>query len=435
VERTRINHLEQQGGNLEQRLQRLDEELGRLDDSQLLSEITALEADENRQKGEADTLHGQLDQAVELINQQREKNSQTANSLDQARADFQSKKGRLASLEALQQASLGQQDEGVEWLEKRQLSDAKRLAQEIKVEPRWQQAVELVLGFHLQAVCVDDIGRFNEQLAQLEKGALAFWDTRARTGDEYPAGEDTLLSKVASPWNLQSLLGGVKLADTVHDAFARRQGLKAGETLVTPDGFWLGPDWLRVSRESDENAGVLAREEELRNLKQTLVEQERNVSELAADLEQGREALRQSEHSREQAQAGYNRLNRALSEIRASLSGKRTRADHLRQRREQLQHEQQEIADQINNDKELMEETRLRLHEALEAIENLGSRRESLVKQRDALRDRVAEAREHLNQQRSSTHEVALRMESMRTVHTSLTQNLERAGSQLTKLT
>ncbi|MES9828940.1 MAG: chromosome segregation protein SMC [Candidatus Thiodiazotropha sp.] len=435
VERTRINHLEQQGGNLEQRLQRLDEELGRLDDSQLLSEITALESDENRQKSEADTLHEQLDQAVELINQQRDKNSQTANDLDQARADFQSNKGRLASLEALQQAALGQQDEGVEWLEKRQLSDAKRLAQEIKVEPRWQQAVELVLGFHLQAVCLDDICRFNEQLAQLEKGALAFWDSRVRTGDENPAGEDSLLSKVTSPWNLQSLLGGVKLADTVHDAFARRQGLKAGETLVTPDGFWLGPDWLRVSRESDENAGVLAREEELRNLKQTLVEQERNVSELAADLEQGREALRQSEYSREQAQAGYNRLNRALSEIRASLSGKRTRADHLRQRREQLQHEQREIADQINNDKELMEETRLRLHEALEAIENLGSRRESLVKQRDALREQVAEAREHLNQQRSSTHEVALRVESMRTAHTSLTQNLERAGSQLTQLT
>ncbi|MEW8027628.1 MAG: chromosome segregation protein SMC [Candidatus Thiodiazotropha sp.] len=435
VERTRINHLEQQGGNLERRLQRLDEELGRLDDSQLLGEITALESDENRQKSEADALHGQLDQAVELINQQREKNSQTANRLDRARADFQSNKGRLASLEALQQAALGQLDEGVEWLEKSQLSGAKRLAQEIKVEPRWQQAVELVLGFHLQAVCVDDIGQLHEQLSQLEKGALTFWDTRVGTGHDYIAGEDSLLSKVTSAWRLESLLGGVKLADTVHDALARRQGLKAGETLVTPDGFWLGPDWLRVSRESDENAGVLAREEELRNLKQTLVEREDNVSELVAALEQGRESLKQSEHSREQAQAGFNRLNRALSEIRASLSGKRTRADHLRQRREQLQHEQQEIADQINNDKELMEETRLRLHEALEAIENLGSRRESLVKLRDELRERVAEARERLNQQRASTHEMALRVESMRTAHTSLTQNLQRAGSQLAQLT
>jgi chromosome segregation protein len=435
VERTRINHLEQQGGNLDRRLQRLDEELGRLDDSQLLTEITALEADENRHKSEADNLHNQLDQAVALINQQREKNAQTANSLDKARADFQTNKGRLASLEALQQAALGQQDDGVEWLEKSQLSDAKRLAQEIKVEPRWQQAVELVLGFHLQAVCVDGIDRIQQQLGELKKGSLAFWDTRAPSGEGNIAPQESLLAKVKSPWNLQSLLGGIKLADNIHDALARQQGLGVDETLVTPDGLWLGPDWLRVSRDSDENAGVLAREEELRDLKQTLIEHEAKVAELATILEQGRESLKQSEHDREQAQASFNQLNRALSEVRASLSGKRTRAEHLRQRREQLQHEHQEIAEQIQNDKELMEETRLRLHEALDAIENLGSRRESLVKQRDELRDQVAEARERLNQQRSSTHEVALRVESMRTAHTSLTQNLQRAGSQLTQLT
>jgi chromosome segregation protein len=435
VERTRINHLEQQGGNLERRLQRLDEELGRLDDSQLLSQITVLENDENRLKSEADALHGQLDQAVERITQQREQNNQITNQLDQARADFQSGKGRLASLEALQQAALGQQDEGVDWLENCQLSDAKRLAQAIQVEPRWQQAVELVLGFHLQAVCVEDIKQLKEPLGQLEKGTLAFWDTHAQSEEVDPGANLTLLSQVRSPWNLQSLLGGVNLAENIHEALDRRQGLKPGETLVTPDGVWLGRDWLRISRESDENAGVLAREEELRNLKQTLVEQEHTVDELATTLEQGRESLKQSEHNRELAQASFNQLNRSLSEINASLSGKRTRADHLRQRREQLQHEQQEIAEQIQNDKELMEETRLRLHDALEAIENLGSRRESLVKQRDVLHEQVSEAREKLNQQRASTHEVALRVESMRTAHTSLTQNLQRAGSQLTQLT
>jgi chromosome segregation protein len=435
VERTRINHLEQQGGNLEKRLQRLDEELGRLDDSQLLSEITDLETDEHHRKGEADTLHGRLDQAVDLINRQRENNSQTANRLDQARADLQSNKGRLSSLEALQQAALGQQgNEAVEWLERQQLNGAQRLAQEIKVEPRWQQAVELVLGFHLQAVCVDDFDRFRDQLPQLEKGAISFWDTRAESAQGYPGAEDSLLSKVTSPWNMASLLGRIRLAENLHDALARRLGLGDGETVVTPDGYWLGSDWLRVSRESDENAGVLAREEEIRNLKQLVVEQEQGVAELAEELEQGRERLKQSEHDREQAQAGFNQVNRMLSEIRANLSGKRTRADHLRQRREQLQQEQREIAEQISSDKALMEETRLRLHEALEAIESLGSRRESLVKRRDELREQVAQARERLNHQRSSTHEVALRVESMRSAHTALKQNLERAGSQLTQL-
>ncbi|MES9929120.1 MAG: chromosome segregation protein SMC, partial [Candidatus Thiodiazotropha sp. 6PDIVS] len=52
----------------------------------------------------------------------------------------------------------------------------------------------------------------------------------------------------------------------------------------------------------------------------------------------------------------------------------------------------------------------------------------------DDLRTQVTEAREKLNQQRTSTHQRELQVESMRTVHTSLTQNLERARSQLNHL-
>ncbi|MEW8208073.1 MAG: chromosome segregation protein SMC, partial [Candidatus Thiodiazotropha taylori] len=61
--------------------------------------------------------------------------------------------------------------------------------------------------------------------------------------------------------------------------------------------------------------------------------------------------------------------------------------------------------------------------------------RESLVQRRDDLRTQVSEAREKLNQQRTATHQRELQVESMRTVHTSLTQNLQRARSQLEQLT
>ncbi|MEJ2620173.1 MAG: AAA family ATPase, partial [Candidatus Thiodiazotropha sp.] len=98
VERTRINHLEQQGSNLERRLQRFDEELSRLDDSRLLGEIGELETEESGQKESLEILHNQLSEMVEQINHQRETNNQQANQLDQARAELQSNKGRQASL-------------------------------------------------------------------------------------------------------------------------------------------------------------------------------------------------------------------------------------------------------------------------------------------------------------------------------------------------
>jgi chromosome segregation protein len=431
VERTRINHLEQQGGNLERRLQRLNEELGRLNDNQLVAEITELEQSETMRKEEADNLHQQLAESIETINRQRDINNRLSTELDQARADLQSGRGRLASLEALQQAALGSQEQEVaEWLEQSDLQQAARLAQSLKVEPLWQRAAEIVLGFNLQAVCVEDLDSLQAVIPQLDKASLTLWNSRARRNDvQWP--EHHLLSKIEAPWNLESLLSGVKLADNLSVALSQRANLGPGESLITPDGVWLGRDWLRIARESDEQAGVLAREEELRELKESLEVQEQKVDGLVQSLEQGREAQRQAEQTREQWQGQFNQINRALSEISSNLSGKRTRVEHLRQRREQLQHEQSEIAEQISSDQDLMSETRERLHAALEAIETLGERRESLVRKRDELREQVNQARERLNTQRASSHRVALQVESMRTAQDSLIQNLERARSQL----
>ncbi|MET0089639.1 MAG: chromosome segregation protein SMC [Candidatus Thiodiazotropha sp.] len=435
VERTRINHLEQQGGQLERRLQRFDEELGRLDDSRLLSEITELESEESTQKEILDGMGQQLAETLEAINRQRDTNHQANQRLDQARAELQSNQGRRASLEALQQAAMGDSDKGLaEWLDRAQLKNAQRLVQQIQVTPRWQQAVEVVLGFHLQAVCVERLDDLEILISQLNKGSLSLWEPPSGLNADSQTTDQDLSTQVQAPWDLQGLLAGVRMAESLADALQRRHGLSADESLITPDGIWVGRNWLRVTRETDQNAGVLAREEELRSLKQRLDEQQAQVVELDDQLAIGRETLKQMEQDREQLQTRYNQINRTLSEIRSNLSGKRTRADHLRQRREQLLQEKQEIAEQISNDQMLMEETRERLHAALEAIETLGSRREELVMRRDTLRQGVTSAREQINQQRSGTHQLALQVESMRTVQGSLRQNLERAQGQLRQL-
>ncbi len=60
VERTRINHLEEQEHKLTQRLERLNDELGQLDDSQLIEEILLLEMQEEEGQGQIDDLQQQL---------------------------------------------------------------------------------------------------------------------------------------------------------------------------------------------------------------------------------------------------------------------------------------------------------------------------------------------------------------------------------------
>jgi chromosome segregation protein len=435
VERTRLNHLEQQEANLRKRLERLNGEMRGLDDSSLKVEIGQLEQQEANLQQQLQEQKQQLQEAVDGIGRQREENSQLMRQLDQAKSALRSAQGRHASLEALQQAALGAKGNQIPaWLEQRNLTQASRLAQELKVEPRWQHAVEIVLGYHLQAVCVDDLEAFKEEITRLENGVLTLWDTRGGEGQASGDSDDSLQNKIQAPWPLGSLLGGIKTAENLQQAINQRRELGPGESILTPEGYWVGANWMRVTRQEDEKAGVLAREQELRQLTEELERLESQVGSLAESVRQGQQKLEQAEQTREALQGAFNKINRELSGIHSSLSGKRTRSHHLQQRREQLQQEQAEINEQVENGQQQMAEAKQKLHSALEAIETLSASREALVQRRDHLREQAKLSQERLDKQRESGHQVALQVEAMRAAHESLEQNLQRLQSQLKQL-
>ncbi len=436
VERTRINHLEDKGRNLQIRLEKFNEELARLSDPQLQREIQELEAREEERQERVTAVQEALSGISDRIGELRDQNRERSNQLNEVRAEQQASGGRLASLEALQQAALGKQENVItQWLESQGLAEAARLAQKIEVEQGWQRAVETVLGFHLQSVCTDGFDRYKGQLGQIDQGHLSLLDTSAG-GVEPPlsGGGNRLLDQVSSPWPLESLLGAVFTADSLEQALERRQDLKPGESIITGDGVWLGSNWLRLSRETDETSGVLQREQEIRQLEESIDQLKSKGDELAGALEQGRETLRQTEQSREERQREFNELNRGLSDLRSSLSGKRTRAEHLNNRSEHIRSEVEELRVEMEQDREGLEMARAKLHTALEEMETLGERREGLVQKREALSRQLSEIRDESNRQRVQAHELALKVESMRTSRESLSQSLERMQGQLSHL-
>jgi chromosome segregation protein len=435
VERTRINHLEQQEQNLQRRLERLAEELTRLDDSQLVAEISQLEQQEAQAEERLALLKAQLAEVAEQLSGIREDNTRLASELAEARAGQQAARGRQASLEALQQAALGKREDAViQWLEVRGLDGAVRLAQRLEVEPEWQHAVETVLGFHLQAVCVDQLENPAAGIQALENGTLTLFDTSAQAAQQTPSQGPSLLAKVRSPWALDALLGGVRLADDLEQAMALRGQLAAHESVITREGVWLGRSWLRLTREQDETSGVLAREEELRQLAEASALLDAQSEQLAGQVEEGQERLLQAEASREQIQRQLDGLNREQSDVRAGLSGKRARVEHLHNRAEATQREVDEVRAQVQRDSEGLEQARTRLHSALEEMETLAERRQGLVGRRDALRTGLAEVRETAGQRRNEAHALALKIEAMRSSRQSLNQSLERMRGQLTQL-
>ena len=434
IERTRINHLEQQEKNHQMRLQRLESELERLMEPSLQQEILGFQQQEGKERQQAGTLQEQLNYSADTISSIRENNGKLQIEHNEVLAELQRVTGRQASLETLQEAALGKGGKGsAQWLERHQLDRAARLAEKIEVESGWQQAVEMVLGFHLQAICADSVDGLVNDIELMQNGALSLFDTSAHNTTDN-ASAASLVHKVKSPWDLGSLLSGVKIADDLQRAMEMRRGLRSGESVITQSGIWVGSNWLRLDRVSGETSGVLEREQEIRELAKRKQQLQARAEELDAAVQNGSSGLQQAEQGRDQIQTQLNQVNRSLSDIRSNLSGRMARAEQQKNRNENIAREITELQQQQQKEQEETIQARSKLHAALAEMETLTKQREVLIKRRDSLRTQRTDIREETLDLRGKAHAIALRIESMRSSRESLTQNLERMKNQITHL-
>jgi len=434
VERARIQHLEQQVGQLQQRLGRIEDEQGNLSGANLDEELEMLREQLAEGELQGAGLQERLSGCLEQIGKQREQNHQDNQELDQLRTRLQSQRGRHASLEALQQAALGKRQGAVsEWLAGQGMAESKRLAEGLSVAEGWERAVECVLGDNLEAVCVDGMDPVLGALGSLQHGTLALFDMSNRAASTGDKGT-TLLSKLTAPWSLDSLLGGVYVVEELQAALALRAALAAHESVITRDGIWLGSGWLRVARDADERAGVLHREQELKELADEIALLEQQAEQLQQRQESGRQRQRELEEEREAIQVELNEANRRLAEHKSQLSAKQARQEQIANRRERLQSEASELQEQIGQAETQMLSSRSTLHSALERMEALAQQRDELSARREVLRDTLEQSRQRARTDREAAQELTVRIQTMRTELDSTQQGLERMNQQLGQL-
>ncbi len=428
VERSLINQLEQQEVQLKRRLQKLEDERQKLTDLKLQAEIGELEGREAEKTALLEELRESALTIQEAIAEVRGLLEQKQQALADARSELETARGRLVSLQTLQQAAMGDDDEAFShWLEEAGLADAQRVLEQIQVEPQWQLAVEAVLGNRLQGLLVDDLEQVGVKLDRLESGHLHLFERGAASvGNE----QGSLATQVRGPDHLRLLLSRVRTAQSLDEGMAMRKTLAAGELVVTAEGLCLGNGWLQLER-GGASAGMLAREQEIRELSARVETLEPLVESLNQELAEGRRRLAEQEQRRGEQQRSFEQVNQEVAGLQAQLSGKRARAEHIRQRVEALAQDMEENRTQLETDKQGTEEARLRLHRALEQMEVFGVQREQLAAWRERLQKELADAREAARQARSEAHQIALRVESMRTSEQSLRDGIERSQQQL----
>ncbi len=439
VEQTRIRHHESQINDLKTRTDKLAEEKSNIDFNKFDEEIDAISKHHTELVTAKEAILTKLNETQAALTQQKQTNHELTEQLHQSRADSQQTQGRFASLEALQQAALGQKDAAsMQWLKQHQLDDKPRLGQQLSIEQGWEHALETVLGSCLEAVCIDDLATIADDITGLEQGHLAFITVK----DAATATANAVTQVSAKP--LASLLkqkhhglhwlNYVYIAEDIPQALELTSKLAAHESVITQSGIWFGPNWLRISKEKDSKAGVLQRQQELAQLTERLDQLKQTIQEQEDLLLQGREQLAELEQKREQLQDEINTHSSQLADCNAKLQVKQAEKRRQQQRLEQIEAELNNAEQDLARFQSELAQSREHWQKAMQQAEQDSDQREQMLQQRETTRERLLQLRQAARETKDAVHQLKLRYETAKTQRAALVDSIDRIESQLAQL-
>lgn len=437
VERTRQQQLERQQQQLRQRCTRLEEETRGLSGNDDGEELDSLREERFILEQQTTQRQEALATCAAQISENRSQERQFSRELHSQQGSWHQLQGRLASLQALQKAALGRNSKGEAsaWLEQQGLMGHLRLAEGLEVEPGWEQAVERVLGMHLEAVCVERLEPLADQVLDLKKGSLVLFDTTLPPASSNPTKTGvSLLNKVRSPWSLDSLLAGVYAVETLAEALALRSHLAPGESVITRGGVWLGACWLSLVCEGNEKLGVLARGREIEHLQQEVAQCQQKVKVLEQELEKIHEHLQILEGEREQHQSALQASQRELRERQSALARAEAEQEQYRLHRQRNNDELNEIQRQSAENEQERQWAEERLQEALAAVERLAEERERLTREKEQLWVAVNQARGRATAAKDTVHQLEMEGQTLQTTQKVAQEAMVRARQEYDKL-
>ncbi len=306
-------------------------------------EAAAAEASE---LGEA-RLH-ELSEQVPALDEQRRAAQAAVNAESGKLADIGA---RLEALRALQEKV---QTEGKlkPWLERHGLGGLPGLWKQVHIEPGWETALEAALRERLNALSVGRLDTVRAFAADAPPTRLAFYalphgavatthQTLPRLAQLLHLG-DAGLQALLSDW-----LEGVYTATSIDEALAQRAQLTQGEVIMTREGHAVSQHAVAFYAPDSEQAGMLARAQEIENLDrqqraQALIADEAKTASVRLEAAYTEASLRLQTARREaaEAQTRAHALHVELLRLTQQL-------DAATARREQLAEELAEIDAQL----------------------------------------------------------------------------------------
>jgi chromosome segregation protein len=265
---------------------------------------------------EADARLHELQESVPQLDEDRRAKQQAVNAEGHKQADLSA---RMEALKALQE-KVKTDGKLKPWLARHGLEGMQGLWSRIHIEQGWESALEAALRERMGALEVSRLDMVRAFAADAPPAKLAFYSPPQAGAPEAPSALPRLadllrLNDAGQKALLADWLHGCYTAESFEDALAARERLSAGEVIYVKSGHAVTRHSVSFFAQDSEQAGLLARAQEIENLDKQLKAQ-------ALIAEESRSAL-------VRAEAAYADASQRLVTARREASETQSRAHEL----------------------------------------------------------------------------------------------------------
>ena len=360
-------NIEEQSRGLNQRRERLMVDRNALaapDEARLADLQTQLSAAQKAAEIADAGLH-ELQEQVPQLDEERRAGQQAANSESHKEADLSA---RAKALKALQE-KVKTDGKLRPWLARHGLDGLQGLWSRIHIEQGWENALEAALRERMNSLEVSRLGMVSAFSNDPPPAKLAFYSPPPAGAPEgacaLPRLADLLrLNDAGQRALLADWLHGCYTAQSFEDALAGRDQLQAGEAMYVKSGHAVTAHSVSFFAQDSEQAGLLARQQEIENLEKQLRAQ-------ALITEEARSALVRAEAAYTGASQRLVAARREAAETQSRAHELQVEALRLTQLAEQTRTRSEQIATDLAELDALLEDLQRRRVEAEARFEEL----------------------------------------------------------------
>lgn len=326
----------------------------------------------------------------------------------QARDTVQQEAAKLSALEARLSALISLQEDVQKsgtlepWLANHELAALPRLWQKLHVQPGWEAALEAVLSERMVGVEVSNLTWTQAFADDAPPARLAFYQMPVPAASPTaPAALKPLLSLVqtsdpALRTLLQQWLGHAYVADSLADAIARRDQLPVGGVWAVKQGHLVDASSVRFYAADSEQAGMLARQQEIENLQREIKAQQLIADDARSAATRFEVAWQQAGQAVVPARQRVGELTRRVHDLQLAVARLQQETEQHQARSARLDQDLAEVDNQIealSAERDQSEQTFAELDEQLAQQQSVYAdveiQAEKIAEQAEALRQQV----------------------------------------------